>query len=151
MAKTFLCLPYFQCKMLMLCHGRKRTLSILSNFTCRGSGAQTNLTHRGRVTHIYVGNLTFIGSDNGVSPGRHQAIIRMNDRILLIRPLGTKVREILIESHIFYSMKRIWKCLYNMFAFGCDLWCLVPRDLLSFRVTFLVLQLLDDCFCATTI
>ena len=31
------------------------------------------LTHWGRVTHICVGNLTIIGSDNGLSPGRRQA------------------------------------------------------------------------------
>ena len=33
------------------------------------------LTHLGRMTHICVGNLTIIGSDNGLSPGRRQAII----------------------------------------------------------------------------
>ena len=36
------------------------------------------LTHWGRVTHICVGNLTIIGSDNGLSPGRRQAIIWTN-------------------------------------------------------------------------
>ena len=55
----------------------------------------TNLTHGGRVTHICVGNLTIIGSDNGLSPGRRQAIIWTNAGILLIRPLGTN-SEILI-------------------------------------------------------
>ena len=34
------------------------------------------LTHWGRVMHICVGNLTTIRSDNGLSPGRRQAIIR---------------------------------------------------------------------------
>ena len=33
------------------------------------------LTQYGRVTHIYVDKLTIIGSDNGLSPGRRQAII----------------------------------------------------------------------------
>ena len=33
------------------------------------------LTHWGRVTHICVSKLTTIGSDNGLSPGRRQAII----------------------------------------------------------------------------
>ena len=33
------------------------------------------LTHWGQVTHTCVGNLTIIGSDNGLSPGRRQAII----------------------------------------------------------------------------
>ena len=44
------------------------------------------LTHWGRVTHICVGNLTIIGSDNGLSPGRRQAIILTNAGILLIGP-----------------------------------------------------------------
>ena len=47
------------------------------------------LTHWGRVTHICVDNLTIIGSDNGLSPGRRQAIIWTNAGILLIGPLGT--------------------------------------------------------------
>ena len=36
------------------------------------------LAHWGRVTHICIGNLTIIGSYNGLSPGRHQAIIQTN-------------------------------------------------------------------------
>ena len=48
-----------------------------------------SLTHWGWVTHICLGNLTIIGSDNGLSPGRRQAIIWTNAGILLIGPLGT--------------------------------------------------------------
>ena len=55
------------------------------------------LTHWGRVTHICVGKLTIIGSDNGLSPGRRQAIIWTNAGILLIRPLGANFNEMLIE------------------------------------------------------
>ena len=40
------------------------------------------------MTHICVGNLTIIGSDNGLSPGWRQAIIWTNAGILLIGPLG---------------------------------------------------------------
>ena len=58
------------------------------------------LTHWGRVTHICVSKLTSIGPDNGLSPGRRQAIIWDNDIILLIWPLGTKLREILIAIRI---------------------------------------------------
>ena len=36
------------------------------------------LTHWGRVTHMCVGNLAIIGSGNGLSPGRLQAIIWTN-------------------------------------------------------------------------
>ena len=35
----------------------------------------TTLTHWGRVTHICVSKLFILGSDNGLSPGRRQAII----------------------------------------------------------------------------
>ena len=65
-----------------------------------------DLTHWGRVTHICISKLTIIGSNNGLSPGRRQAIIWTNAGILLIRPLGTKFSEILIEIWIF-SFKKI--------------------------------------------
>ena len=54
------------------------------------------------MTHICVNKLTIISSDNGLSPGRRQAIIWTNDGILLIGPLGTNISEILSKnSHIF--------------------------------------------------
>ena len=59
------------------------------------------LTHWGRVTHICVSKLITIGSDNGLSPGRRQAIIWTNAGILLIGTLGTNFSEILSEIHIF--------------------------------------------------
>ena len=55
------------------------------------------LTDWGRVTHICVNELTVIGSDNGLSPVRHQAIIWTNAGILSIGPLGTNFREILVK------------------------------------------------------
>ena len=64
------------------------------------------LTHWNRVTHICVGNLTSIPSDNGLSPGRRQAIIGTNDGILLIRTSETDVSENLSEMHTF-SFKEI--------------------------------------------
>ena len=64
------------------------------------------LTHWGRVTHICVSKLTIIGSDNGLSPGRRQAIIRTNAGISLIGRLGTNFNAILIENHII-SFKKI--------------------------------------------
>ena len=59
------------------------------------------ITHWGRVTHICVDNLTIIGSDNGLSPCRRQAIIWTNARILLIGPLGRNFSEILNKIHTF--------------------------------------------------
>ena len=63
------------------------------------------LTHWGRVTHICINKLTIIGSDNGLSPGRCQAIIWTNAGILLIRTLGTNFSEILGEIHSFSFSK----------------------------------------------
>ena len=44
------------------------------------------LTLWGRLTHIWVNKLTIIGSDNGLSPGRRQAIIWTNSDLLSIGP-----------------------------------------------------------------
>ena len=57
------------------------------------------------MTHICVGNLTIIGSDNGLSPGRRQAIIWTNAEMLLIGTLGTNSSEIVIEMHTFSFKK----------------------------------------------
>ena len=43
--------------------------------------------------HILVSDLTIIGSDNSLSPGRRQAIIRIDPGILLVGPLGTNFIE----------------------------------------------------------
>ena len=50
-------------------------------------------------------NQVIIGSDNGLSPARHQAIIWTNDDLLLIRPLEANFSEILIEIQIFSLTK----------------------------------------------
>ena len=63
------------------------------------------LTHWGRVTHICVDNLTIIVSDNGLSPGRRQAIIWTNAGLLLIGPLGTNFSEISIKILTFSFTK----------------------------------------------
>ena len=63
------------------------------------------LTHWGRGTHICVVKLSIIGSDNGLSPGRRQALIWTNAAILLIGPLGTNFSEILIGIQTFSFKK----------------------------------------------
>ena len=75
---------------------------ILHNFVvilymCESGGWGWELTHWGRLTHVCVNKLTIIGSDNGLSPGRRQAIIWTNAGILLIGPLGKNFSEILIK------------------------------------------------------
>ena len=63
------------------------------------------LTHWDRVTHICVSKITIIGSDNGLSPDRRQAIIWTNVGILFIRTIGTNFSEILSEIHTFSFKK----------------------------------------------
>ena len=63
------------------------------------------LTHWGRVTHTCVSKQAIVGSDNGLSPGRRQAIIWTNAGILLIGPLGTNFSEILVGIQTFSFRK----------------------------------------------
>ena len=64
------------------------------------------LTHWGRVTHICVSKLIIIGSDNGLSPDRRQAIIWTNTGILLMGPLETNFSGILFAIYKF-SVKKM--------------------------------------------
>ena len=63
-------------------------------------------THWGCVMHICLGNLTIVGWDNGLSPGRRQAIIWTNAIILLIWSLGTNFSDISIEILTFSFEKK---------------------------------------------
>ena len=72
---------------------------------CNINGSGNGLTHWGRVMHICISKLTIIGSDNGLLPGRRQAIIWTNGGILLIGSLGTNFSEILIEIQTFSFKK----------------------------------------------
>ena len=58
------------------------------------------------MTHICVSKLTIIGSDNGLSPDRRQAIIWTNAGLFLNGPLGTNFSEILIEI-LTFSFKKM--------------------------------------------
>ena len=81
------------------------------------------LTHWGRVTHICVGELTIIGSDNGLSPGRRQAIISTNAGILLIGPLRTNFSDILSEIHSFSFKEmhlKMASAKWRPFCFGLN-------------------------------
>ena len=82
-----------------------------------------DLTYWGRVTHICVSKLTIIGSDNGLSPGRRQAIIWTNVGILLIRTLGTNFSEILGEIHSFSFSKmhlKMSSAKWRLFGLGLN-------------------------------
>ena len=96
------------------------------------------LTHWGPVTHISVVKLTIIDSDNGLSPGRRQAIIWTNAGILLIGPLGTNVSEILIGTFSFKKMHlKMASAKWRPFCLGLNVltrsisWLLMPWLLAS--------------------
>ena len=61
------------------------------------------------MTHICAGELTVIDSDNGLSPGRYEAIIWTNAGILLIGPLETNFSEILFQFQIFSIEENTFK------------------------------------------
>ena len=64
-----------------------------------------------RMAHIYASKSIIIGLDNGLSPGRRQAIIWINARMPLIGRLWTNFRENLIGTHVFPFKKTNLKML----------------------------------------
>ena len=89
-------------------------------YECFFIGTKSHLIHWSRVTHICVSELTIIGSDNGLSPGRRQVIIWNNAGLLFIRPSGTNFSEILIAIDVF-SFKKMH---LNMSSGQCRPFCL---------------------------
>ena len=90
----------------------------------------TRLTHWGQVKHICISNLTIIGSDNGLSPGRRQAIIWANAGILLNRLLGTNFSDILIAIYTlsFKKMKfKQWSEKWQPFCLSLNVLKLLPH------------------------
>ena len=85
------------------------------------------------MTHICVSKLTIIASDNGLSPGRRQAIIWTNAGTLLIGHLGTNFGEILIEIHTFLFKKIDLKMSSGKWRPSC-LGLNVLRHFLSFYI-----------------
>ena len=80
-------------------------------------------TNWSRVTHICVSNLTIVGLNNGLLPGRRQATIWTNTGMLLIGPLGTNFGEILIEIHTFSFKKtqlKIFSGKWRPFCLGLN-------------------------------
>ena len=80
------------------------------------------------MTHKCVCKLTIIASDDGLSPGRRQAIIWTNAGILLIEPLGTNFSEILIGIQIFSFKKmhlKMSSAKWRPFCLGLNVLTLV--------------------------
>ena len=124
------CLPANGCTISVECNSLYSSLQgstsyFLQNRTWKQklNSAAWCLTHWGRVTHICVSKLAIIGSDNGLSPDRRQAIIWINAGILLIRTLGTNFSEILCEIHSFSFSKmhlRMSSATWCLFGLGLN-------------------------------
>ena len=119
------------------------TLMAFHNKLCTTS---TKITHWGRVTHICVSKLIIIGSDNGLSPERHQAIIWTIAGILLIGTLGTNFSQILSEIHTFSFKKmhlKMSSAKWRQFRLGLN----VIRDhLMAAIVGWLYLEIYTSEF-----
>ena len=105
------------------------------------------LTHLGRVTHICVSELTIIGSDNGLSPGRRQAIIWTNVGIFLIRPLGTNFNEMLVEILTFSFMKmrlKVSSAKWRPFCLGLNVVMISSVFISEWAFIWIPLYLSDD-------
>ena len=84
-----------------------------------GPESSQTLTHWGRVTHICVGKLIIIGSDNGLSSDRRQAIISTNAGLLSIGPLRAYFSENLIKIQQFSLKKMHVKMLSAKWRSSC--------------------------------
>ena len=93
------------------------------------------LTHWGRLTHICVSKLTIIGSDNGLLPGRRQAIIWTNAGIFVNWTLRNKLQwNFNRNSSIFIQENRFENVIWKMAAILSQPQCVKEK---SFAQIFL--------------
>ena len=82
------------------------------------------LTHWGWVTHICVSQLAITGSENGLSPGRRQAIIWTNAGILSIGPLWIYfIKIVRKKSYIFIQVNAFENIVRKLVAILSRLHC----------------------------
>ena len=106
-------------------------------YTVSKGPSQLLVTQWGWMMHICIGKLIIIGSDNGLSPGRHQAIIWTNTGILLIGLWGqTPVKFKSKFKYFHWKTRQIWGIWKLRPAYspetpnlGQNRWCFVPCDL----------------------
>ena len=95
--------------------------------------------------HIYVSvNWVSIGSENDLSPVRHQAITWTNAGLLLIGLLGTNFNKIESEFYHLHSRKCIWNCRLPKWRPFCPGWRWVNH--LFVKPSFLQFQIYKASF-----
>ena len=87
--------------------------------------------------HTCVNNLTIIGSDNGLSPGRRQAIIWASAGLLLIAPFGVNLSEILIKNYSTFSRENAFESVV------CETAAILPRPQYLRGLDYLAVHCLD--------
>ena len=104
-----------------------RVILLAAVASLRSIGAMICLTHWGRVTHICVSKQSIIGSDNGLAPGRRQAIIWTNTGILFNGTLWTNFSEIR-NLYIFIQENAFQNVVRNMAAILFRPQCVNPMS-----------------------
>ena len=94
---------------------------------------KSDLIHWDWVKHLCVSKVTIIGSDNGLSPGRRQAIIWTNVGILLIGPL--------IWNKLQWNiLKCIWNCRQKIGGHFPGLNVLIHWGLVTYKNIYICLS-----------
>ena len=107
-SKQYRCMAWAKGSFYLLCRSpiiRKTQTGLVTEYFVFGSKKYEYTSANIPNISSCVSKITIIGSDSGLTPSRHQAIICTNAGIVLIRPSGTNFSEILIEIHIFYFQK----------------------------------------------
>ena len=109
------------------------------------------LTHWSRVMHICVSRITNIGSDNGLSPGRRQAIIRTSAEILLIWTLWNIFQwNLHSNSHIFIQEDAFEHVVWKMAAILSRPQCVKSRSTcMSCVVNYILVRTSHGYTCLT--
>ena len=99
------------------------------------------------MTYICVTKLAIIGSDDGLSPGRREAIILTIAGIMFFEPLETNFREILSEIHMF-----VWKIRLKLSPGNKRIFCLELSVLnyIQHRIHLLRFMQPEPCACFLT-
>ena len=98
-----------QNKRVIACKGEGCQFAIVANDwkCCTYTSSKINRRVKGfnSLTHLCLGKLTNISSDNGLSPGRRQAFLWTNTGLLAIGPLWTHFSEFSIKIQRFSLQK----------------------------------------------
>ena len=89
--------------------GSRSFMTMIMTIWWPSSGVWIYQIVTGVTSVVGVSSTHLVGSDNGLLPGRRQAIIWTNAGILLIELMGTNFSEILIEIYTFSWHKMHWK------------------------------------------